>query len=243
MADIHFIEGQIGEITGIDTALLAVIVGSIIVGIVLEHWRAYLMRGHWRARKGRRRHQPAGTELWMRRFPISTRVDTARPDTARPDAAEQLRVVTNARFEKRRLLNAQEVKVFHSAERAVEMAGQSWRVMAQVSLGEILSSPDSAAYAAINSKRVDILIVTHGGDPIAAVEHQGDGHYQGSAPARDAVKKEALRKAGIYYIETTPEHGPDDLAYEIARIARIVGSGGLGRPELTGRPTSENPSS
>ena len=44
--------------------------------------------------------------------------------------------------------------------------------MAQVSLGEVLSSPDALAYAAINSKRVDILIVSNSGIPIAAIEYQ-----------------------------------------------------------------------
>jgi len=74
--------------------------------------------------------------------------------------------------------------------------------MAQVSLGEVLSSPDARAYSAINSKRVDLLIVSRSGDPIAAIEYQGHGHYQGTAAARDAVKKEALRKAGA-----TPRDG------------------------------------
>ena len=34
-----------------------------------------------------------------------------------------------------------------------------------------------------------------------ALEYQGTGHHQGSVAARDAVKKEALRKAGISYHE------------------------------------------
>lgn len=93
--------------------------------------------------------------------------------------------------------------------------------MAQVSLGEVLSSSDPRAYAAINSKRVDMLIITSRGVPIAAIEYQGEGHYQGSAAARDAVKKEALRKAGVRYIEMTPEHSPSDLANEMLRIAKI----------------------
>ena len=92
--------------------------------------------------------------------------------------------------------------------------------MAQVSLGEVLSSPDARAYSAINSKRVDLLIVSRNGDPIAAIEYQGHGHYQGTAAARDAVKKEALRKAGVGYIAVTPESGTEDMAREISRIAQ-----------------------
>ena len=93
--------------------------------------------------------------------------------------------------------------------------------MAQVSLGEVLSSPDARAYSAINSKRVDLLIVSRSGDPIAAIEYQGHGHYQGTAAARDAVKKEALRKAGVRYIEVTPESGTEEMVREISRIAQV----------------------
>jgi hypothetical protein len=70
------------------------------------------------------------------------------------------------------------------------------------------------------SERVDLLIVSRSGDPIAAIEYQGHGHYQGTAAARDAVKKEALRKAGVGYIAVTPESGTEDMAREISRIAQ-----------------------
>jgi hypothetical protein len=33
------------------------------------------------------------------------------------------------------------------------------------------------------------------------------------------VKKEALRRAGVGYIEVTPQHAAQDLAREIARLA------------------------
>ena len=135
------------------------------------------------------------------------------------DPAEQLRFVMAARFEKRRLLSRSEAHVLYAAERAINTADLKWRVMAQVSLGEVLSSPDARAYSAINSKRVDLLIVSRFGDPIAAIEYQGHGHYQGTAAARDALKKEALRKAGVRYIEVTPENGTEDMTREISRIA------------------------
>jgi hypothetical protein len=108
----------------------------------------------------------------------------------------------------------------YAAERAVNVADLKWRVMAQVSLGEVLSSSDARAYSAINSKRVDLLIVSRKGDPIAAIEYQGHGHYQGTAAARDAVKREALRKAEVRYIEVTPASGTGDMAREISRIAQ-----------------------
>ena len=85
----------------------------------------------------------------------------------------------------------------------------AWHVMAQVSLGEILRSRDSAAYSCINSKRVDLLLMDGDCQPRHAIEYQGRAHHQGTAAARDAVKREALRRAGIGYHEvvagqTTP---------------------------------------
>ena len=135
------------------------------------------------------------------------------------DAADQLRVVSRAKFEKKRLLSPSEARFFYAAEKAIADQKLSWRVMAQVCLGEVLGSPDEAAFRAINAKRVDLLIVNNGGYPLAAIEYQGEGHYQGTAPLRDAVKKEALRRAGIGYIEMTPKHGAEDMAREIARLA------------------------
>ena len=109
----------------------------------------------------------------------------------------------------------------YAAERAVNTADLNWRVMAQVSLGEVLACSDARAYSAINSKRVDLLIVSSSGDPIAAIEYQGHGHYQGTAAARDAIKKEALRKAGVRYIEVTPDSGTEEMVRVISRIAQV----------------------
>ncbi len=137
------------------------------------------------------------------------------------DSSDQLRIVSAATFRRKRLLSREEAKFFYAAEDAVAEVGCGWRVMAQVCLGEVLSSPSAAARRSINSKRVDLLIISRTGEPIAAIEYQGVGHFQGDAPARDAVKKEALRRAGVRYIEMTPDHEPDDLKREIGRIAKL----------------------
>lgn len=129
--------------------------------------------------------------------------------------------MTAASFGKQPILTKSETRVLLAAEQAIEAAGLPWRVMAQVCLGEVLTTRDRIAYSAINSKRVDLLVVTKSGEPLAAIEYQGRGHYQGNAPARDAVKREALRKAGIRYIEMTPEHGPSDIAAEFSRMVKV----------------------
>jgi hypothetical protein len=142
-----------------------------------------------------------------------------KPGGALVDSSDQLRAVMAAEFRARPILSRSETRVFEAAERVIRDHGLDWRVMAQVSLGEILACPDKAAFSAVNSKRVDILIVARSGHPVAAVEYQGAGHYQGSAPARDAIKKEALRKAGVRYIEVSEGDTPQDLSRAIARAA------------------------
>ncbi|OJU60785.1 MAG: hypothetical protein BGO08_11575 [Altererythrobacter sp. 66-12] len=84
--------------------------------------------------------------------------------------------------------------------------------MGQVSLGEVIASKDEKAYFAVNSKRVDLLIVDAECRPLFAIEYQGTGHHLGqTAVARDAVKMEALRKAGIGYETIRPGDTPAEL--------------------------------
>ena len=193
------LQGDLPTFVAIATA------AAFLAGLCGERLRAELARQAWQKRRWRRGE---------RGVPFKTGASSVT------DPAEQLRLVMDARFEKRRLLSRSEAQVLYAAERAVSTADLKWRVMAQVSLGEVLSSPDERAYSAINSKRVDLLIVSRSGDPIAAIEYQGRGHYQGTAAARDAVKKEALRKAGVRYIAVTHDSGIEDMAREIARIAQ-----------------------
>lgn len=91
--------------------------------------------------------------------------------------------------------------------------------MAQVSLGEILRCKEAEAYSCINSKRVDLLLVDDDCQPRHAIEYQGGAHYQGAAAARDAVKKEALRRAGVSYHEIVAgQTTPSDLRRLVERL-------------------------
>jgi hypothetical protein len=110
-----------------------------------------------------------------------------------PDAADQLRIVMGADFSIQPLLNRSEARLFWELDRLVQARNSGWQVMAQVSLGEILRTRQKDAYGCINAKRVDLLLVDGECQPIAAIEYQGGGHHQGTAAARDAVKKELKR--------------------------------------------------
>lgn len=151
-----------------------------------------------------------------RRSPSRTKRADVRPIAF---AADQLKVVMTATFSPRPILSAGERRVFEAAERSLAELQPAWRVAPQVCLGEVLKASDATAFSMVNSKRVDMLIVDGAGMPKAAIEYQGAGHHQGSAAARDAVKREALRRAGVAYIEVLPGERPSALHAAIARLA------------------------
>jgi hypothetical protein len=138
-----------------------------------------------------------------------------------PDAADQLRHVMAASFGRKRLLSRAELEVFRLVEAHLPRCGPGLRLMAQPSMGEFLETTDPLAYRAINARRVDMLVVDTFGQPVLAIEHQGSGHFQGDAAARDAIKREALRRAGIECIEVFNHQAPDEITSQVsAAIAR-----------------------
>jgi hypothetical protein len=140
------------------------------------------------------------------------------------DAADQLRTVMRADFKAQPLLNKSEARLFRAIDKMVLEMRPNWQVMAQVSLGEILKCEDKAAYACINSKRVDLLIVDDECRPLHAIEYQGGAHFTGAhaTAARDAVKKEALRRAGIGYVEVVAGDTPAELRRVVERLVRRI---------------------
>jgi hypothetical protein len=132
-------------------------------------------------------------------------------------ATNRLACVMAAPFSARPLLNQPEANLFRALDAAVIARNPGWQVMAQVSLGEFLTSSDTDAYGCVNSKRVDFALMDPEARVIHAIEYQGTGHHLegGAAAARDAVKREALRKAGIGYHEVVAGH---TTARELRRL-------------------------
>jgi hypothetical protein len=169
--------------------------------------------------------RPRRRRAWRRQWPYQqlTNVEQFnRPTTSnKVDAADQLKIVVNASFTSRPILNKGEARVFDELNRALRACNSTWQVMAQVSLGEILRSKDSTAFSCVNAKRVDLLLVDETFLPRHAIEYQGKGHHQAAAAARDAVKKEALRRAGIGYHEVVAgETTPAELRQLIERLVQ-----------------------
>ena len=178
---------------------------GIAVERLVEGQKRAERRAYWKGRNsGNGRGQVVGFKREKQAIPLK-----GTPERAALDAAEQLRLVMEADFTARPLLNKGEARVFSELDKAVIARNPAWQVMAQVAVGEFVASSDHEAYGCINSKRVDLLLVDADSRARHAIEYQGAGHHQGTAAARDAVKKEALRKAGIGYHEvvagsTTP---------------------------------------
>lgn len=187
--------------------LLAVLAVGVFFGMTVAQLDNHIRRQGWRKKKWAIEQQKA-------------RLQPRHDPPPKPlDAADQLRIVMDAQFSIQPLLNKSETRVFKELDRMVIACNQSWQVMAQVSLGEILRSKDVEAYSCINSKRVDLLLVDGDCIPRHAIEYQGAAHYQRSAAARDAVKKEALRRAGIGYHEVVAGHTtPADLKRLVDRL-------------------------
>ncbi len=128
------------------------------------------------------------------------------------DPKTQLDAISKIDFHRTPLMNRGEYRVFAMLEAFVARERRGHRVMVQVNLGEIIrpdpAAPDIArdeAFAAINSKRIDMVVINAFGEAVLAVEVQGSGHHLGqTAFMRDAVKREALRRAGVHLLEIRP---------------------------------------
>ena len=196
-----------------DTVLiLLVLAAGVWLGMQLKVILWQMKRGgrrNWQDRRGK------GTPFQPKADPVAAK---------QPDPADQLRTVMKANFKAEPLLNKSEARLFKALDKMVIEMRPGWQVMAQVSLGEILRSEDKDAYLCINSKRVDLLIVDDECKPIHAIEYQGGGHFKGAhaTAARDAVKKEALRRAGIGYVEVVAGDTPAELRRV---VERLVGKG------------------
>ncbi len=144
------------------------------------------------------------------------------------DPKAQMEFISRVDFEPRRLLNKPEYGILQILEKITREIGGGHRVMAQTSLGEIIApargsgSEESRnlAFRSINSKRLDFLVIDRIGLPTLAVEYQGHGHYQNGAFMRDAVKREAVRKAKVQFLEIEAEYDATVLEDRIRSALR-----------------------
>ena len=124
-------------------------------------------------------------------------------------AREHLKAVRGAPFQPKPLANRLEKAAYQTAVDIVQKRHRNEQVLLQVSLGEILQSKDRRAYWAVNSKRVDLLVIDHELRPLVAIEIDGSGHGLSRDIARinDKIKDIVLAAAGIPLIRIP---APDD---------------------------------
>jgi hypothetical protein len=118
---------------------------------------------------------------------------------------KQLAEVLKCKFEKKRLFNHTEEKVYRLIIEMINTHAKGhFKVNGQTNLGEFIKCKEdfwgNKAFKAINSKRVDLLIVNRDLMPVAAIEVNGTGHYFNNALERDEIKRAAIESAGIKYI-------------------------------------------
>jgi hypothetical protein len=163
--------------------LIFICVVLVGVGVAVQRASSKMRKLAWRERnRGRwERNRSDGTTGFDQWFP--------KPETVpkQPDAADQLRIVMGADFTIQPLLNKREARVFRELNRIVISLNPERQVMAQVSVGEILRCQDAEAYRCINSA------FGRWGVPTSTCRgYLSGGHYQGTAAARDAVKKRGV---------------------------------------------------
>ncbi len=196
--------------------LIAVLAVGAVLGIAVER----LVEGQKRAERRAYWHGRNSGKRGGKVVPFNKGAGSEAAK-ANGNATDQLACVMAADFSARPLLNRPEANLFKALDTAVIARNPGWQVMAQVSLGEFLSSPDKDAYGCVNSKRVDFALMDPDARVVHAIEYQGTGHHlPGSAAvARDAVKKEALRKAGIGYHEVVAGHTtPSELRRMVEKL-------------------------
>lgn len=130
------------------------------------------------------------------------------------------------RWRARPVLNRSERMVWIAATSAAPRCHPGWRVWSQVSLGEVVATEgraraDRDAFAWVNRKRVDLLLVDQSGFPLMAIEYQGAGHYQGDWRERDGVKRAVLEAAGFPLVEVLAGMERESREFEAALLAEM----------------------
>lgn len=150
---------------------------------------------------------------------------SSRPDYSQRrnlrDPKDQLDAVSMIGFRKIPLMNKTEYRVYRMLQDILADIREGYLIMCQPSMGEIIRPENhegtqeqrNEAYASINSKRLDFALFDRRGLIAVAIEVQGSGHHiNRKAFIRDAVKREALRRAGVPMLEVLPNWSKSELS-------------------------------
>lgn len=140
----------------------------------------------------------------------------------------QLRIIRDSHLATKPLLNKSEARLFVHLSDAIKRyyKADQFLLFSQVSLGEVFKKMDydEDAYFVLNNMRVDFLLVDRSYKVVAAIEYQGTGHFLGDyndARKRDKIKKDALTKVGIQYIEVPAKYDLQVLRKKLSLVMSL----------------------
>ncbi|MEM8870007.1 MAG: DUF2726 domain-containing protein [Pseudomonadota bacterium] len=168
-------------------------------------------------------------------FPVRRRRKPRRP-AARTSAAEAkaaLDTIERVGFERYPLLSRDEARVFDLLVAEVAALSSDYRVMAQISLTEVIGpDPDNGtkedrddARRFLGEKRLDFGVFDGNHNLRVAILSQRPGYAGKREPDRDPVITEALRKAGVPVMGIKPGARPAQVAAVLARYIRAKPTG------------------
>ncbi len=193
----------------IEMVIFSAAVFGLLVGLLAERVRME------RRRPAKARGKvPAPTGL---AFGIGEAGDTRFSGTAEDVA--RLRTVSDSRFAPRRFLSEVWAQRLNDIEELVADLGENWRVIPFVALDQILASSDEAANRAIAGQRVDMLIVTAAHMPVGAIQYRPVADMEEQEALRDALRTEALRRAGVACLQLRPIDGHFALRDALSQLS------------------------
>lgn len=153
--------------------------------------------------------------------PPPNKVQDVKPSFDARDHDQQMNAVLQVNFQLKPILNKEEYRLLPILDEIIEYLGTDYRLIMQASMGEPITPSARTAEAkerarrSVNSKRLDFAIIDRAGLLQLAIEYQGSGHYQKNAFARDAVKREALRRAGVHMLEIHQDHTAQKIRADV----------------------------
>lgn len=193
---------------GVEIAIFTAVIIGVVAGLMLENYRRKI------------EPEPTG-QAPAKVAPLRLTGPGAARAGGVVDSAADLRLVSDAGFASKPLLSAREADVLGYVETVAAESGQGWRVVPQVRLVDIIASADAEANAVIGEHRLDMLVVSARHLPVAALDYQPLGQLKDDSALRDAIKREALRRADIPFIEIRANEPLDDLKAQLLRLAAM----------------------
>lgn len=179
------------------------ILGLIIFGLIL--WNRFQLK-----RLQRWRGRALEAEAHIQKREEMRRIALEQKGRGKQETERALLEVS--RFYPKRLINKSEEQLLAHITALLERSerAKGYQILAQVNYGEILSTqpsdsslPEQESFWLINCRRADFCLLDENHHPLAVIEYQGEGHYQGEWRHGDQIKRYAIESAGLLFCEIT----------------------------------------